>query len=59
VNSLCRSDLWRVWNWTAEGTQLLEKAEATQLLGQSLFWAPDIPAREKVFTQEGSDCKRR
>jgi hypothetical protein len=30
--------------WTTEATQLLEQAEATQLLGQSLFRTPDILA---------------
>jgi hypothetical protein len=29
---------------TAEGTELLEQAEATQLLGQTSFQAPDIRA---------------
>jgi hypothetical protein len=29
---------------TTEVTQLLGQAEATQLLGQTLFWVPDIPA---------------
>ena len=29
---------------TTEATQILEQAEATQLLGQTLFRAPDIQA---------------
>jgi hypothetical protein len=28
--------------WTTEATQLLRQAEATQLLGQTLFQGPDI-----------------
>ena len=60
--SLCRSAcrLWRVSKWTAEATQLLEPAEASQLLGQTPVLGSrhpgTFPAREEMAAWEGSNC---
>ena len=46
--------------WTTEATQLLGQAEATQLLGETLFWAPDIwapsPPEERCLSHPGGLC---